>query len=196
MANKYLRYSRLEIAELCLKYKDNPDSLPDLTTSEICRFVKDEDKISKYNRFNDFLRHFRAVGMLKQVPGLTAGDIDGEHYMVNIIKIWPFLLERKRVSVDLFDYCNELLGTKPKQLRPFTSEEFFRNKFHVGMIARIRNCNHDALFERLLTNIQTNPNTSEIEIVTLGSADYTLQELKDHLEYWKDNQWNPFGVYE
>lgn len=197
MANKYLRYSRLEIAELCLKYKDNPDSLPDLTTSEICRFVKDEDKISKYNRFNDFLRHFRAAGVLKQVPGVTASDIDGEHYMVNIIQIWPFLLERKCVSVDLFDYCNELLGTKqPKHLRPFTSE-YFEQIFAVGSIIMIRFNKSKNIKRVQLTEIIYRPDSiSEISAVTFGSQSYTLEELKDNLEYFQNDHWLPFGFYE
>ena len=113
MANRNLRYSRLEIAELCLKHKDTPDLLPYLTKSEIYWFIKEEDRISNrrifsnQKRFCDFVNYYR---LFKHIPGIRM-DRSGTHYMVNIIQIWPFLLETKCVSVDLFDYCNELLKT-------------------------------------------------------------------------------------
>lgn len=119
MANRNLRYSRLEIAELCLKHKNTPDLLPYLTKSEIYWFIKKEDRISNQRifsnqkRFCAFVNYYR---FFKHIPGIRM-DRSGTHYMVNIIQIWPFLLETKCVSVDLFDYCNELLKNSKRAER-------------------------------------------------------------------------------
>lgn len=113
MANKNLRYSRLEIADLCLRHKDTPDSLPYLTKSELYWFIKEGDRISNRRLFSnqkifcDFVNYYSFLG--KHIPPGIRMNRSGTHYMVNIIQIWPFLLETKCVSVDLFDYCNELL---------------------------------------------------------------------------------------
>ena len=206
MANRNLRYSRLEIAELCLKHKDTPDSLPYLTTSEIYQFIKDGDRISNQRmfsnqrRFGDFVTYYRLLG--KHIPGIRM-NCSGTHYMVNIIQIWPFFLEIKCVSVDLFDYCNELLKNskiaailKQKQLKPFSSE-YFEQIFAVGSIIMIRFNKAKNIKRVQLTEIIYKPDSvSEISAVTFGSQSYTLEELKDNLEYFQNDQWQPFGVYE
>lgn len=206
MANRNLRYSRLEIAELCLRHKDTPDSLPYLTKSEIYWFIKEGDRISNQRLFSnqkifcDFVNYYRCLG--KHIPGISMNR-SGTHYMVNIIQIWPFLLERKCVSVDLFDYCNELLKNskiaailKQKQLKPFSSE-YFEQIFAVGSIIMIRFNKAKNIKRVQLTEIIYKPDSvSEISAVTFGSQSYTLEELKDNLEYFQNDQWLPFGVYE
>ena len=191
------KLSRLEIAELCLKYKDNPDLLPDLTTTEFCKFVKDGDLASKVRTFDELLRILKVSGTIKDVCGVkTNGGKHRSHYKINVYYIWPYLREKGYVSVNLFEYCHELLGTKPKQLRPFTSE-YFKQFLAVGSIIIIRYNKAKNIKRVQLTEIIYKPDSvSEISAVTFGSQSYTLEELKDNLEYFYNGHWLPFGFCE
>lgn len=191
------KLSRLEIAELCLKFKNDPDLLPDLTTTEFCNFVKAGDLASKVRTFDELLRILKVSGTIKDVFGVkTNGGKHRSHYKIHVLYIWPYLREKGYVSVDLFDYCNELLGTKPKQLKPFTSE-YFEQFLAVGSIIMIRFNKAKNIKRVQLTEIIYKPDSvSEISAVTFGSQSYTLEELKDNLEYFKNDHWLPFGVYE
>lgn len=192
------KLSRLEIAELCLKYKDTPDQLPDLTTTEFCNFVKAGDLASKVRTFDELLRILKISGTIKDVFGVKTNGKHRSRYKINVYYIWPYLREKGYVSVNLFEYCDELLDTKPKQLKPFTSE-YFEQNFAVGSIIMIRFSLYKAKYTRRaqLTEILYKPDSvSEISAVTFGGHSYTLEELKDNLEYFQNDQWLPFGVYE
>ena len=191
------KLSRLEIAKLCLKHKDTPDLLPDLTTTEFCNFVKAGDLASKVRTFDELLRILKVSGTIKDVFGVKTNGKHRSRYKIHVYYIWPYLREKGYVSVNLFEYCHELLGTKqPKQLKPFTSE-YFEQFIAVGSIIMIRFNKAKNIKRVQLTEIIYKPDSvSEIEAVTFGSQSYTLEELKDNLEYFQNDHWLPFGFYE
>lgn len=84
MPNKYLRYSRSRIAELCLKYKDMPNLMPYLSTTEFCNFVKDEDFVSQSYLDYDILE----VEYHIQLERGGSADNDDESSSYHIITLY------------------------------------------------------------------------------------------------------------
>lgn len=145
-------------------------------------------------RFSYDIKKLEDIGLQQRYPGKPYSP-----YLLDIIKIHPqLLIEIPYLPNDLREHCNKILGTKPKQLRPFTSE-YFEQNFAVGSIIMIRFSLYKAKYIRRsqLTEILYKPDSvSEISAVTFGGHSYTLEELKDNLEYFQNDQWLPFGFYE
>lgn len=143
-------------------------------------------------RFSYDIKKLKDIGLQQRYPGKPYSP-----YLLDIIKIHPqLLIEISYLPNDLREHCYKILGTKTKQLRPFTSEEF-ESSFAVGAIVRIRLSKDKNIKRTQLAEIEYKPDSeSQIQSVTFGGKEYTLPELKDNLEYWRHDHWLPFGVYE
>lgn len=143
-------------------------------------------------RFSYDIKKLEDIDLQQRYPGKRYSP-----YLLDIIKIHPqLLIEIPYLPNDLREHCYKILGTKTKQLKPFTSE-YFEQFLAVGSIIMIRFNKTNNIKRVQLTEIIYKPDSvSEISAVTFGSQSYTLEELKDNLEYFQNDQWQPFGVYE
>ena len=194
-----------QVAELVLKYLD-ANELPRfiwLSTTELTAFLLNKP-ITELN-VREVCNVTNALMRIEDYYGdesKTLAGIDrhsplkGSPFETDLIKVYPSLQEVISIPDNLREHCHKVLGTEPisKQLRAFTSEEF-RQRFSVGKEFDIR-LSQEIASKCMLSDIRYNLKTREIQFVIFGRDDYSLSDLKDNLEYWKDNQWNPFGVYE
>lgn len=201
-----------QTAELVLKYLDTGEMPVLLNTKTLTAFlfnmeINDPLLAGKANfvsnalyrikiRFCYDVKQLESIGLQQRYPGKTYSP-----YYLDVIKIHPqLLIEIPSIPNDLREHCNKILGvrqlTKPKQLRPFTSE-YFEQFIAVGSIIMVRLKKAKNIKRVQLTEIVYKPDSiSEISAVTFGSQSYTLEELKDNLEYFQNDQWLPFGFYE
>lgn len=194
-----------QIAELVLKYLD-ANELPRfawLSTTELTAFILNK-QIAELG-VRDVCNVTMALTRIEKCYGdesITLAGIDrhsplkGSPFETDVIKVYPSLQEVISIPDNLREHCHKILGTEPisKQLRAFTSEEF-RQHFSIGQELDIR-LSQEIASKCMLSDIRYNLKTREIQFVIFGRDDYSLSDLKDNLEYWKDNQWQPFGVYE
>lgn len=193
---KKYKPSNEEIAQACLDCLDKPDQFPiKLKLPWFSKFVRPTDEASDEYKLRDLLNHWDLDQ--KQIKG-SEKPCEHGHRIINPVYLWPYLEKVGFVSGSLSERCHEILGTDTtaKQLRPFTSEEF-ESSFAVGAIVRIRLSRDKNIKRTQLAEIEYKPDSeSQIQSVTFGGKEYTLPELKDNLEYWRHDQWHPFGVIE
>ena len=198
-------------ADLVLQYLDNGE-MPFhkwFTTSELTAFYLNKENpepIDVQRMTNALIRivdKCEGIENAKELVGISqrSPGKKGSPYLTDAIKVLPSLLNELRyIPDDLHEHCNKILGarqlTKPKQLKPFTSE-YFEQFIAVGSIIMIRFTKAKNIKRVQLTEIIYKPDSiSEISAVTFGSQSYTLEELKDNLEYFQNDHWLPFGFYE
>lgn len=199
-----------QTAELLLKYLDAGEMPHDelLNSKELTAFLfnmvindpllTEKSKCVSYAlfrikiRFCYDIKQLESIGLQQRNPGKSNSP-----YMIDAIKAYPqLLIEIPSIPDNLREHCHKILGTKPKQLKPFTSE-YFEQFVAVGSIIMIRFTKAKNIKRVQLTEIIYKPDSvSEISAVTFGSQSYTLEELKDNLEYFQNDHWLPFGVYE
>jgi hypothetical protein len=194
-----------QIAELVLKNLD-ANELPRstwLSTTELTAFILNKpiaelDVREVCNATMALTRIEKGYGAeSKTLAGIDRhSPLKGSPFETDVIKVYPSLQEVITIPDNLREHCNNILGTKPKQLKPFTSE-YFEQFLAVGSIIMIRFNKAKNIKIVQLTEIIYKPDSiSEISAVTFGSQSYTLEELKDNLEYFQNDHWLPFGVYE
>ena len=200
-----------QTSELVLKYLDTGEMPHDelLNSKELTAFLfnmaindpllTEKAKFVSYALYRIKIRFCYDVQNLEILAGLKQRNPGKSNspYMIDVIKAYPqLLIEIPSIPNDLREHCYKILGTKTKQLRPFTSE-YFEQNFAVGSIIMIRFNKAKYIRRVQLTEIIYKPDSvSEISAVTFGGHSYTLEDLKDNLEYFQNDQWLPFGVYE
>ena len=194
-----------QVAELVLKYLD-ANELPRfiwLSTTELTAFflnkpIAELNVREVCNVTNALMRIENYYGAeSKTLAGIDRhSPLKGSPFETDVIKVYPSLQEVITIPDNLREHCNKILGTKPKQLKPFTSE-YFEQFIAVGSIIKIRFKKQKYIRRVQLTEIIYKPDSiSEIEAVTFGSQSYSLEYLKDNLEYFQNDHWLPFGIYE
>lgn len=194
-----------QIAELVLKYLD-ANELPRfawLSTTELTAFILNK-QIAELS-VRDVCYVTMALTRIEKCYGDESKNLagidrhsplKGSPFETDVIKVYPSLQEVITIPDNLREHCNNILGTRPKQLKPFSSE-YFEQFLAVGSIIMIRFNKAKNIKRVQLTEIIYKPDSaSEISAVTFGSNSYTLEELKDNLEYFRNDQWLPFGFYE
>lgn len=91
-----------------------------------------------------------------------------------------------------FDFVIPSFSVKvEKSLRPYTLEEFIQNVGDVGSCVRHKRKDNPQVYRSIITEIR-----EDSGMVVLGSLTASLDGLFLEFEYYKDGNWQPFGVEE